>query len=309
MATVFSGERILRIAVSLLLAALLWTTVKLSQPYRASIWIPVRYTGIPSNLQLTEVPPARLEVQVMGLGHQLLVPSVRSMGDTLVLDVGQYLEAGRVLSRTWRPDLQRYLSDALTIEAVLPDTLSLRYADKVNKRVPIVSRIQLSPSDGYRFTRPVRLVPDSVTLQGSRSELLQVTEWPTEAVALEGLRESSRLQVALASSPTVYLDPPLVEVELPLERFSEKVLRLPVVVRGSTGGMRLRLLPAQVELHCLVPVSRYTEVTPDDFELMVDISTLDTASHRAFPQVVRHPGFVQGIRLSPPAVRFVRTIR
>lgn len=302
-----SRERIARIAFALVVAVLLWVTVKLSKPYHAELEVPIRYAGLPSNFKMTSPLPDRFTVRVEGIGHQILLPELITLRDTLVLDLGPHLASGRVYTSTWRAEVQNYVSEALRIETISPDTLNLLYADKVNKRVPVVSALSLEPASGFRFTRPIRFYPDSVTLQGTRTELREVKEWPTATILLHELQQNERISVPLAPSNDILFQPNEVQVELPLERFSEKSFEAIVTAQNLPVGKRIRFLPGTLTVHCLVPISRYDDVSARDFTIAVDVASLTEDASLAFPVVVRHPGFVQGIRTQPRAVGFVVT--
>jgi hypothetical protein len=304
-----SRERLVRIVVSVCLTCLLWLAVKLSKEYHTQVAVPIAYTGIPANLKLTTPLPTTLSVSVYGVGHQLAMAQWKQQTDTLLLDLSPYRDGGNVRTRNWQPLLAQHLPEALTIEGILPDTVRLLYAGKVSKRVPLVSQLELEPQDGYRFTRPVRFLPDSVTLQGTTQELSQITEWPTAPVRFAKLSESLQAVVSVQRSADIFVSPEQVEVEIPLDRFTEKRLSLPVTLINVPAGTRVRVLPRMVDVVALVPLDKFSSVAETDFTVVVDYRTLRPDGHLAFPTIVRHPGFVQGLRVDPPTLTYVRTQR
>lgn len=305
----FTQERGVRITLSIIVAALLWLSVKMVKPYHTQVEVPVRYVGIPANFKLVQQLPDRLQVSVYGIGHQLIFPNQRWLRDTLELDLSKSLGTRRLETRTWLPEITRYLPSALTVEAVQPDTVGLRFEDKIYKRVPVVSALNLEFLPGYSLLRPIIFQPDSVLLQATSTELRDITSWPTEQRTVEQIGDSQIVEVKLAESENIFVKPTQVLAEIDVARFTEKTYSLKIEVRNLPAGISLRLLPEVVEVVCQVPFDRYNEVRLEDFTVAVDYQTIVEGSTVLMPKITRQPDYVQRVRIVPATVDFVRTER
>ena len=301
----FSQQRLVRIGVSVTLSVLLWTSVKLTKNYRSALELPVAYEGIPRNLQLEAPLPSTLSVDVAAVGHQLALAKFGVGRDTLRLNLQPYLAQGALATQLVLPALAQQLPEALALEGIRPDTLYFRVSGRLRKQVPVVSRVRLETGKGYRLTDPVRFLPDSVMLLGTAKELRSLVEWPTVGIGFGQLTESVTATVPLERSNSLTVTPEAVSVELKVDRFTEKRIRVPVRVTNVPPGYQVRLLSGGVEVVLLVPLQRYDEVGADDFAVVVDYRSLRPEDPRAFPAVVRAPRFVQGVRLEPGFVPYV----
>lgn len=87
------------------------------------------------------------------------------------------------------------------------------------------------------------------------------------------------------------------------ERPTEKVLTLPVKVRGEPKDKHLRLFPAEVKVTVKVPMKHYHDVTDKDVQAFVtfptgDVSMLDVQTKYNKP-------YILGTRVTPGALEFI----
>jgi hypothetical protein len=305
----FTTERGVRIVASILLATLLWLSVKMVKPYRTEVDVPVRYTGIPGNFKLVKPLPDKLTVIVYGLGHQLILPSQRWLRDTLQVDLSKSLGTKRLETRTWMPELTKYLPAALTVEDVKPDTVGLRFEDKIYKRVPVVSSLQLTYQKGYSLLRPIIFQPDSVMLQATSTELKDVSSWPTQELRIDAIVDTQIVQVPMGANPNILVEPALVLAEIDVARFTEKRHRAKLVVINLPVGVRLRLLPEVVDVVYQVPFDRYYEVDPDDITVVVDYQDMAEGATLVFPRITKQPAFIKAVQVVPQSIAFVRGVQ
>jgi hypothetical protein len=267
----FFGGRVFRILASLAIACALWVAVKLSQTYRLEVQVPVAYQNLPLTLKLARPLPRSLTAQVSGVGHQLLFPYFNPGRDSLRLPLSGVLTQGYLEPARLRAELQEFLPSALRLEQFEPDTIALAFEEKVEKRVPVVSRMLLEPQAGYFLTERVLFAPDSVTLLGTRKELSGVDAWPTVLQSREGLTGPMLIDVALQPSAEIVVLPPTVGARVEVERFTEGTAQVRVRLLGQGVGEQARLLPQEVTVRYLVPFRLFEQVSEEDFEVSVDL--------------------------------------
>lgn len=299
----------IRIASALVLASLLWLSVRLVQRYQTTIEVPVRYVNLPSTLKLSQALPTAFKVRLNGIGHQLLLPTMNLLRDTLALDLTTAVKSGYMPLQELQQQLADYLPPAVQIEQVRPDTVRVAFEEKIYKRVPIVSALQVNATQGYMLTDPPRFAPDSVTLLGTRADLAEIVQWPTAAEQIGELEGTREFTVALAASAQIGVQPTTVQARATAEKYTEASVAVRLHVINLPYNRVVRLLPEVVQLRFMVPFARYEQVSDAAFDLAVDYAQLDPTASFAFPLVLRKPDFVRGLQLEPAYVRFVITHR
>lgn len=292
--------------MAVLVSLLLWLSVKLDGRYQQEVDVPVRYLNMPSQLKLlSDLPPA-FHVRVEGEGHQLLAPRVSLHSDSLEVDLGSYLQRGYLPTRALLASITDYLPSGVQVLGVAPDTLRLSFEEKVSKRVPIVSQLELAFLEGYRLVEEPKFKPDSVTLVGTKQELDSITSWPTQAGRVGGLEGNHRGSVALEKSNQLLVRPAEVQYELIIDQYSEGRMVVPLEIVGGTSEDRVRLLPAQVQVIYLCPLRNFKQVDASSFRVVVDLSTLADSAQLAFPFVEKQPSYLRAVSIQPQAVEVIR---
>lgn len=299
-------RRWVRIASSILVATVLWLSVKLVQPYQTQLQQPVAYRNLPPRLQLASPLPNTLGVTYQGRGHRLAAKALTIRRDTLVVDVStEAIRRGFLVTAQLRNTLSA--DDYLRVIHLTPDTLALAFEQRIVKRVPVQARLDAQLADGYLPTAPLHLLPDSVQLLGTARQLANIRAWPTMPEVRTNLSSDLTVRLALQTDPSLVVSPPEVEATLHVAKFTEDSVQVRVRTVGLPPGQLLRLQTHTVTLRCRVPFQLAGSLRPEQFEVVVDLHDLDPAAQVLVPRVVRMPPFVRDIRLEPHFLRFVLT--
>jgi len=297
---------LLRGLLALTIAAFLWTTIQLSDLYRTEVQVPLRYERMPEQLSLVRPLPDHLKLTAYGKGADLLRPSLDFFSnDTAVVDLSRYAETGYLLTQQLRSELSRTLPSGIEILDVKPDTLHMRIEEKVTKRVPLYSRIELDPQQGWFFNAPVRVEPDSIVLIGAASELDTIKEWFTERMKLQGTELLNVIYINVESSNSLVVQTPVAKAYMNIDRYTEYTVKAKVFGQNVPVNRFLRIIPPEVELTCLVPLQMLRSIKEQDFSITVDFNALLPNVPTVIPQVERRPHYIINVRINPPFVRYV----
>jgi hypothetical protein len=301
-----TNVRWLRVLVSLLLAAFLWASVKLTRVYNTVIEIPVRYTNLPSGLKLQAPLPARLRLAVNGRGHRLFLPSTRLFADSLEIDLGENLEKGYLATASLSTQIESMLPEQTTLISVKPDTLPLHFAEKIRKKVPVRTRVLMQPTSGFYLNGTPYFRPDSVWLTATAKELKNITEWPTVDTTIRGIREDQRVSIPLQMSRDILVVPDHVSTKVTVLQYTERSLNIHPEWQGTRANGQMRLVPSFVKVTFQVPFDRFDQVNEGDFLLTVRLPD-DPNESTIIPELTRAPAFVRQVRFDPPVLRYVIT--
>ncbi|MFQ6928284.1 MAG: hypothetical protein ACLRS8_10065 [Parabacteroides merdae] len=89
--------------------------------------------------------------------------------------------------------------------------------------------------------------------------------------------------VQLEKIDGVTLEPTSVTVTIPIEEYTEKTLEIPVICTNLPPHYTLRMFPAVVKVSCNVPLSRFKDVSADDFEIRISFADLEQSASGTLP--------------------------
>ncbi|GAB5521956.1 MAG: hypothetical protein RhofKO_42070 [Rhodothermales bacterium] len=288
------------IALCVLVSVLAWFMFSLQRSYTTVVQMPTRVVNLPENQALRNPAPTAISVQMQGSGLELI--QIRSRPPVLELDaVGDQI----VLDETLL-DLQ------LNVTGISPRVIDLDKERRVTKAVPVYldADITLPPTFGY-LVAP-RMMPDSILISGAASIVNPIRAWPTERFEIVGLRDSIRMQVALADtlSGLVMREANEVEVAAHAVEFTEGSRQLEVRVEGTTnigGRPPVELDPSSIIVRYRVPLAQYNAARQaNDFFATV---TLDEIQRDTTGRVTPQIQYPEGIIIRDPIIGPPSTLR
>ena len=172
--------------VSVCIAGLLWMIVAGDRVVERVLRVPVDLQGMPADLELVGPAPDTVDVRVRGSSNAL---TRLGPGDiAAVIDLKSARDGRRVF--TLGPG-QVLVPAGLETVQVSPSTLSMEFEATVTRRVPVEARTDGDPEKGFRVVR-VATVPEQVEISGPASVVARVDSVMTDAVSVEGRRETVR---------------------------------------------------------------------------------------------------------------------
>lgn len=151
--------------------------------------------------------------------------------------------------------------------------------------------------------------PDTVWLYGDPASLGKIKEISTCKYAIEGIRDSGwhilPLDPVWKQYPDVRSSHDSVRVFLPVDRYVEKTVPVPVIPRSDANGRyTLRLIPARVSVTLWVPVNDYDYLSADQVEAVVNYNPAQ--QDKELPVLVtRFPNNARVKQVSPATLQYV----
>jgi hypothetical protein len=203
---------------------------------------PVEVGQLPEGQAPVELPPSSVSVQLRGTGLDLLAlifdpPTVDVGPDQERVDVDQVLELPRA-------------NDA-TIESVVPSIIEIEMEERVERRLPVQPRLAVQTASSHELIDEPSMSPDSVTISGARSTVQSFSEWPTDSLTLENVRDTVRTTVALKDTLSGLTDrgQETVEVVVRAGKFAVETREVTVEVTGVPAGQDLLALqPSSIRI-------------------------------------------------------------
>jgi YbbR domain-containing protein len=299
----------------LLVSILLWFLTALNKDYKTVLSYPVDYIKIPKGKVLTNDVPEKLDLNVQARGFMLLRLKLQSRLSTLIFDVSSFAfnvipdqESMTlfIITNSVREKIQQQLTSEIRIEGVSPDTLFLQLTDRVTKLTPVKLNLELSFEKQYMQVRDLIITPDSVLLSGPKNLVDTVSVVHTYPERLTGLKKNTELVLSLQPIAKIEFSTQKTTVLIPVEKFTEESIKVPIQVINIPDGLFLRTFPSNIEITYRVGLSDYNKVSEHMFMAVLDYSTKETSiGNKLTVELIKVPEYIQVTNFFPKNVEYI----
>ncbi len=167
-----------------LLSVVLWVFVTSRGQSEMSLDVPLEFKNVPSGLEL--VNRNIKTVSVIIKGQERFIKNVRPSDVRVSLDMSK-AKKGEGVYYIHRDDV--VLPHALTVTDITPSSVKVSIEETATKTVRVVALVTGEPEKGYRI-KSVEVVPQTVLIEGIRSEVSRIKTVRTEPLDVTGLSET-----------------------------------------------------------------------------------------------------------------------
>ena len=286
----FTSNRKLSVFVyCLLLSTFFWLLSALSKNYTASFPVKINYISLSNDFVLTEKPADYVEVDLGGSGFHLLAEKLSFDITELSIDLNSakphYIESRYYIKTSdYKSALSRIIDNDLKLSYLSPDTLYFKTEKRISKIVPVKLDADLSFKPGCLFRGDIEISPKKVVISGPSSALDTIKSIKSEKFSYSDLEDSISFKVDLVNpfEEKILMNPKTVEVLLPVEKFTEKKITLPIEVIMDSEKTELKIFPEYVELTYLVPLSKYQYLDKKTLHALVNQHFTGKKNRRLF---------------------------
>ena len=307
-----NDKRIIVFAVCLLIAIALWFLNALGKNYSTTLSYSVRYVNPPENLFLASSPPTKLELNVEAHGFTLLRHKLALSFSPIVLDltaINQSLESNgktiSVPSETLIRRIENQISKEISITEISPRTISITFDSLATKMVPVNPQVTLEFKSQFNLKGSVLTIPDSIKVSGPANIIDTIKSLQTEPKTFHDLEANTERIVNIKQLENVKLSTEKVMLFIPVEKFTEKELILPIEVLNKPEEVQIKLFPSQVSVSVMVGLSEYENITTGNFTASVDFTQATAGNSVLDVQVEAEPSFLKLLKVSPTSVEFL----
>lgn len=301
-------KRFLVLITCLLMAIAAWLFMALDNKYVYTANTVLKYNNIPQKKAFHPLQSDTVDLQVEGTGWQLLFARLRINPQSIAISLEKLNNRNFILFSEQLYQVNRQLETSQKIISVKPDTLYFDFSEKTVKRVPVKLVADFSFVKQYGISNPIQITPDYVTISGPEQELDKIKEWKTDSLKLTDVQYTTKNVVAMRQSKmkNVTIFPANVEVKVPVDEFTEKVLEVPLKILNNKEYYSIKLYPRKVKITFLVALSKYNQVNEDFIEAVVDMNEWKVLKHnRLRVKIVRFPDYCKLLTIMPGKVDFI----
>lgn len=299
----------------LILSSIFWFFSQLGKETQAVISYPVRYEiTFPGRILVNKLPP-KLKLAVKGDGYTLLKHMLTPRLKSIKLDVQSYPlrplpgeEKGNfyLLTSYVRGSVSDQLPDDLSLIGITPDTIIFVFDSVVSEKIPVRPDVDLNLSRQVMLRKGLDIKPDSVQVSGPERIMDTTRMIKTKFVRYENVEKSFSDDLPLVKIPGLTITPGIVKLTVDVEQFTESTVEVPIQTRNVPDTLVLKVFPSRVKVLFYVVLSRYNQIGPASFEVVVDYNAISSRGSGKVPvTITRQPEDIGSVRLAPERVDYL----
>jgi len=296
----------------ILLSTFFWFLSSLSKSYTTQLEIPVKYVSFDEKFVLDQEPPKALTIKVKSNGFELLGEQMTLRKEALQIDLSQARQKRKnhffLLTNQFRPQIRELLDPDIELLTIQPDSIQLNTQKRIAKKIAVKLQSNYSIKSGYALRGEPILKPESILVSGPADYLATFNEVKTIEVNEKNISDSLHLRVALQGEDGVkglQYEQSEVELIIPIEKFTEKSLRLPIQIDSTTLSANLITFPNEVEAIVLVPLSKYKQLDANMIQAKVIYNQESKKNKKLDVQLENVPNYAKLVRISPERVEYI----
>ncbi len=189
--------------MSLGLAVILWFLVARDPVAVVAVDVPIEFSGIPDNLEISSEVVPRSQIRLRGPEH--VIRGMQAADVYAQVDLSGIRPGERVFNLTSN---QIHKPAELEIVQVLPSQFHIAFDQRVTRQVPIQPRVVGTFADGYQVGQ-ISVDPATVTISGPKKHVDAVEAAITDPIDISGVMS----KVSFSRHP--YVSDALIQVATP----------------------------------------------------------------------------------------------
>ena len=308
----FQSKNFYSYLVCLMIAATFWLLNALTKTYTTSLDLPISYSNFPTDEILISDLPEKAKIEVESFGFNLLSYKLSHIGDSIYLDVDKARKSRSSLNQQYAltttpalSELMNYLPSEIRLKRIMVDTVYFETQKLGEKLIPVIPQLDLSYDKQHMQEADITIKPEMVKVTGAVSILNSVMEAKLKPLKLSGLNNDISVEIAFLPLEGVNLEIENAVVYIPVDQMTEKEMELDIQIQNLPDSTNVRLFPKQVKVTVQVPVSRYNEIGPEDFEFVVDYASREVGKSSLYVKADRIARFCRVANYEPLKAEFV----
>ena len=309
----FDKQMLLYLAF-VVLASLMWFFNKLGDETNDRLLYPVTFINMPVQKIVVNGLPDNFELTVQGRGWDILRYKMGKSPEPIVINLSRL---NHILSKestidfslatsSLAEEIKSQLPANIVLNVIQPDTIHFVLSNYSEKRLPVVPVLDLTFDHQCMIDGDITVTPSEITVNGPDIILDTLEVIHTKPISTRKVRRSLHKNVELAPVDGVALRVRKVDVSVPVSKYTEESISIPIDVVNKPDSLRVKLMPGVVDLKFWVSIKDYSHINHDDFKAEVDVRDAMKQIGLQVPvTIARQPANVRNVVMSPEIVNFV----
>tara|TARA_B100001287_G_scaffold203955_1_gene173213 strand:+ start:3259 stop:4212 length:954 start_codon:yes stop_codon:yes gene_type:complete len=285
----------------LAISFVIWFFKKFSKEYQEEIKMKIEIVDVPKSLKITSISDKSLSLNLKATGFHFLYyfffdNKIKISFKKVFFDNNLgILEIASEFNR-----LQDQLVGETEILSFFPSKIKITYQSEFSKKVP-VNPPKFNLGVGYYITK-LNMDPDSIIVTGTKKNLSGINVVNLNFKSELPIKSNFREKISIDNKKNLSYDFNDVNVELTVQLFSEKKIKVPISVINYPSNKVLKLFPSQVELFFSSSISNFKKIRDSDFLIGFDYESVRKEKKTAKLKLIKSPSDARNIRFDPQNV-------
>ena len=293
--------------VFILISALLWLIIKLSDTYTVTVPFAIHYVDIPAS-QIIADNGQEISATVTTTGFKLLnyySKRKTKRGIEISLKEVKYKknedDTYSFSSRHIEEKIGEFMATNATDIHLNDDTQYFDMSRLASKKVKIVPNTNFSFDKQYSYYGEPSSTPDSITIYGTIDAVNNTKEIRTEAITRKNVNQNIVTRAKIDLDERLHAEIDEVEVSVNVEKYTEAEAIVPITIPGN---VKLHLYPNKATVKYKVAMKDYAIINTLSFKAVADTTNM-LISDVLPVNLVLYPSNTQIIGIDPKEVEYI----
>lgn len=284
-----------------------WILTKLSEEYNSKLTLEIDIINTPGDYIVKKQNINSILVYIKASGFELFYN--KFFQNKLIVDLEEEKIVDNKIVIDYNENkfkLKETLNSNIDISNVFPDQIVIELEQVVNKFVPIVLENELKIKSGYGLSSPVDLSPDSIHVSGPLKEISKISYVSALIDADLNIENDYTTDYEIVRDKKISYEFSSGEAVIYVDRYSEKTIKIPILVRGIPDSLDLRLYPNEVDISFQSSIKRLKNISEKDFIVSVSFdSEIKNLSTDLDVSIDSFPSSLKNLKISHKKVEFL----
>ena len=238
----------------------------------------------------------------------MLFSRMNNPNPSITVDLHSLENKSYVVISSQKDEINSRRENNKQIAEFYPDTLYFDFSNRKAKRVPVNLVSAVKYQRQFFQSGAISLRPAYIIINGPANVIDKINSWNTDTLQLDSVAENINTSINLqkVSEGNLSLYPKSVQVNVPVEEFTEKVVEVPVKVMNNRLNEDVKIFPQKVKIIFTTSLNRYEEIDDDFFEASVNLDLWRENGYKVLPVVLsKIPDYCRVIKIEPRNIDFI----
>ncbi|MDR0749937.1 MAG: YbbR-like domain-containing protein [Tannerellaceae bacterium] len=287
-----------------------WVLQSMQEEYEIQVTIPLRYRNLPPEIAFVQPPPAEITARVRDKGGVLLNYAITNKVSAIELNLKELHTDKSGTFVCTKSDLEgaimKKLISTTSLLSFEPQQIQEPYSKLVKKSLPVVFNGNIQTEPGFVISKEIDITPPTVDVYASDVTLKTLQSVKMAYLEIKKAKRPVSRTAQLEEIAGATIEPAKVTVTVTIEEFTEKTLEVLLKSVDLPPDYTIRMFPSVVKLTCTAPLSRYMNLTEDDFAVEVSVAGADRNISGMLPVfLTKKPDWVEKVTVTPDSIEFI----
>lgn len=286
-------------------ATIIWFLSALNKNYTTVIKCPIELSYEKDSTIEVISPPRNVQVNVSGVGWDLLKQSLSFRRDPLLISVENPIETKRIAGYTIQPLISQHLS-SLNLNFVVTDTIFLDIQRLRKKKLFVyVDSTRISLRQSHQIISPLIVSPDSVTITGHESLITTLNDTLSVVLPQDEIDNnySEKIYIDNFDLSLVSFSPSEIDISFNVSEYVNHSTDLEIQLVNFPMDSSVFIEPGIIQSNFSIQEDMQDNFPKSEFVIIADFNNVNPQDSTVAIELIEYPDYVQDIKLDTTLVK------